>query len=75
MENWTKETRQPENEELCNIYLQASFRFINSYTKEYFKCFELELLMEQPCWFTLYQWRADFFFYSVYLMLLLHMLA
>ena len=34
MENWTKETRQPENEELCNIYLQASFRFINSYTKE-----------------------------------------
>lgn len=37
MENWTKETRQPENEEMCNIYLQASLRFINSYTKEILK--------------------------------------
>lgn len=37
MENWTKETRQPENEEMCTIYLQASFRFIHSYTKEILK--------------------------------------
>ena len=59
-----------------SFHLHSSFDCsIDSYTKEAPFCFKSEFLRAQPCWFTLYQWRAEKDCLMRCFILLLHMLA
>ena len=67
----------PNTQKICKYFdLHCSFNCSkNIYTKEAPFCFKSEFLRAQPCWFTLYQWRAEKDWLMRYLILLPHMLA
>ena len=56
----------------CCIWLLYQLIII---LKRYHFCFNSALLRVQPCWFSVYQWRAEKGWLTMYLILLPHMLA
>ena len=72
-----KTQADPNTQKTCKYFhLPSSFDCsINIYTKEAPFCFKSKFLRVQPCWFTLYQWRAEKDWLMRHFILLLHMLA